>query len=633
MYFRNSNRFILYSFLAQNATIEQDFAKSCDDQDFLDLQYQCQKLQDKLDFIRKKSCEKFGINEGYVENHQLEQVLNRSMNTDLNDENDIKENSNQAKIQHFDADTDFIKLSLEGSKLQQNLEKLNVILKEKVCLFGNLTERGSSNKNVDALVKENEILKRKMVAIKVEALTFQMKDELNERSQKYVQMEDNIAYHTKAMERIRRKLLENDSKLYKAERNPTKCEDNCTNLAELKVENTNLKLQLREIHTRKADLNQMLKKEANKITELRQSLEDLQVQSKATKNQATQCELKENSDSENIEVMELKKRILQLQQEQCHFLEQEALKKEQRVHLLQQMMNLQNNKIQDLQQHQKDWNDIAKALDATNALEEKTRKELELKHMELEELNQVFAEQNEELRKLEQFTAILEAKRQTEKEQLKLTFQQEINVMKLHLQDCQKEIEHLKLLNKSLAKDNDRYQQDINTENVSEVAGYKREIRELKSIAKRRTEEKENLLQLVKELENETKSLRDKKREAILLPDFSLVKTMEDSVPNSTAKLEVLKQNVSEDHLRVLTKVLEAEYQRKMLRYDEHIHSLLCNLKSLKNSLKANEERTAVLSEEQIKTREELKDLQSTKRNLEKMRLKYEQSQNSIKVS
>ncbi|GBP97654.1 hypothetical protein EVAR_70455_1 [Eumeta japonica] len=104
-------------------------------------------------------------------------------------------------------------------------------------------------------------------------------------------------------------------------------------------------------------------------------------------------------------------------------------------------MNLQNNKIQDIQRHQQDWEDVLITINNISSLNEKTCKELELKQMELEQLNQVFAEQNEEFRKLEEFTALLEVRRQNEKKQLRQTFQQEIDVMKMHLQDCQKEIE------------------------------------------------------------------------------------------------------------------------------------------------------------------------------------------------
>ncbi|XP_065359886.1 interaptin [Calliphora vicina] len=603
----------------------QEADKTTQDQDFLELQQQCEMLQAKLDFIQGTPT--------HSENHQILQTLKDFMNKMeqvQKEDKQISTNSCTAK-ESLEKDTDFQKLSLQSNKLQENLDKLNDFLQEKHQLLNHLNKIQDSNEGMEKLVTENEILKKKLCETETEACTLKIKQDINERTQKFTQMQENLENHKVKVKTMQENLLENDAKLYKMERQLRELNEKDEKLEELQQENENLKIQLRQELASKTDLNGKLKQETEKLLELKNKLEELKMKQRLTKNQAIQCDLQEDSSAANCEVKELKAHVLQLQQEQCYFLQQEACKKEQRLELLNKMLALQNNKMQNLQKHQQDWQEMLASLNNAQSLEEQTRKELELKRLELEELNQVFAEQNEEFRKLEEFTGLLELKRRQEKEHLKLTFQQEINVMKQHLQDCQQEIEQQKLENQKLEKRNERFQQDINEDYATDVADYKKEIRELKSRLSRIMEEKQELKQHLRQMEQQTKDLKDNKREAVCMPDLSLVKVSDMALENSIETVEVLRQNISEDHLRILTKVLEAEYQRKMQRYDEHIHSLLSNLKSLKKSLKVNEEKTALLSEEQLKTKEELRELQKTKRSLEDMRLKYEQSQDIIK--
>ncbi|XP_023300459.2 interaptin [Lucilia cuprina] len=606
-------------------TQTQEIDKSSADQDFIELQLQCEKLQAKLDFIQQHQTQ--------TENHVILQTLNDFVNQVANvqkEEEIIVTNSCLAN-DNLEKESDFVKLSLQSNKLQENLNKLNDFLQEKQQLVGHLDKLQESNKGLEKLVKENEILKQKLSETETEACSLQIKQDINERTQKYTLIEENLEEHKLKVKALQDQLLENDAKLYKMQRKFDALKQADVKLEEFEKENKKLKEQLRQELESKTDLNKKLQQEKESILELKNCLDEIKMKQKLTKHQAIQCNLQEDTKESHNEVQELKEHVLKLQQQQQMFLEQETHKKEERLHFLHKMLELQNNKMHNLQQQQQDWQEMLTSLNTAQDLEEKTRKELELKRLELEELNQVFAEQNEELRKLEEFTTLLELKRQQEKEQLKLTFQQEINVMKQHLQQCQQEIKQQKLINLQLEERNERFQLNINEDYATEVAEYKKEIRELKSRVSRIMKEKEDLKEQLMEVEKQTKQLKDNKREAILMPELSLVKLTEMSVENTIETVEVLKETISEDHLRILTKVLEAEYQRKMQRYDEHIHSLLSNLKSLKKSLKANEEKTALLSEEQLKTKEELIELQKTKRSLEDMRLKYEQSQDTIK--
>lgn len=528
-------------------------------------------------------------------------------------------------------DIDFLKLSQQGHKLQENLNKLNDFFQEKYQLLTQLDGIQTSNKSMEKLVIENNILKQKLNATETEASTLHIKQQINEKTQKSTQLKENLRNHKEIIEELQTKLLENDGQLYKMQRKLLLLNEKHQKLEEIEEENKNLKDLLEKEQNTKTDLFRKLQQETEKLQELKLNLEQIKLKQKLSKSQSTQCNLLEEQKDTQKEISELKEHVKELQNQQRDFLQQEADKKEERLHFLHKMMDLQNHKMQNLQQHQQDWQEMLTSLNKSQELEEKTRQELELKRLELEELNQVFAEQNEELRKLEEFTQLLELKRQQEKEQMQLTFQQEINVMKQHLLEYQQELELQKQENENLQKHNNKYQENLTQDYASEVAEYKKEIRELKTKVNRVMEEKEELLHYVRDMEQQTKDLKDCKREAVFMPqELSLVKIAE----NSLEDIEVLKNStITEDHLRILTKVLEAEYQRKMQRYDEHIHSLLTNLKSLKQSLKANEEKTALLSEEQIKTKEQLKDLQTTKRSLEEMRLKYEQSQETIKVS
>ncbi|XP_037815846.1 trichohyalin [Lucilia sericata] len=604
-------------------TQSQGIDNSSADQDFLELQQQCEKLQAKLDFAQQHQTQ--------TENHIILQTLNDFVKKVAHVQKEEELMPANSYLSNDNTDSDFIKLSLQSNKLQENLNKLNDFLQEKQQLLGHSDKIQESNEGMEKLVKENEILKQKLSETETEACSLQIKQDINERTQKYTLIEETLEEHKIKVKTLQDQLLENDAKLYKMQRKLEILQQVDVKLEEFEKENKKLKEQLRQELESKTDLNRKLQEERENILELKNCLEEIKMKQKFTKHQAIQCDLQEDSKESHNEVKELKEHVLKLQQQQQMFLEQEAYKKEERLQFLHKMLELQNNKMHNLQQQQQDWQEMLTSLNTAQDLEEKTRKELELKRLELEELNQVFAEQNEELNKLEEFTTLLELKRQQEKEQLKQTFQQEINVMKQHLQQCQKEIEQQKLENLQLEKRNERFQQDINEDYATEVLEYKNEIRELKSRVSRIMEEKEDLKEQLMEVEKQTKLLKDNKREAIIMPELSLVKLSEMSVENTIETVEVLKETISEDHLRILTKVLEAEYQRKMQRYDEHIHSLLSNLKSLKKSLKANEEKTALLSEEQMKTKEELKELQKTKRNLEDMRLKYEQSQDTIK--
>ncbi|XP_030385313.1 myosin-J heavy chain [Scaptodrosophila lebanonensis] len=100
--------------------------------------------------------------------------------------------------------------------------------------------------------------------------------------------------------------------------------------------------------------------------------------------------------------------------------------KQHTVSLLQKLLRQQDEKIRNTAATEADWMQLLEALQATQQLEEQRRTQLQLKTDELEELNKLFADQNEELQQLQQFSCAQELQRSTEVEQLKQTFHESL---------------------------------------------------------------------------------------------------------------------------------------------------------------------------------------------------------------
>uniref|UniRef100_A0A1A9W4C2 Uncharacterized protein n=1 Tax=Glossina brevipalpis TaxID=37001 RepID=A0A1A9W4C2_9MUSC len=482
----------------------------------------------------------------------------------------------------------------------------------------------------EKLVNENENLRKKLFEITNKTKELELKEEIKEKLLKCKELEEILIKQQKDINKLRIQLLNADSRIYKMQRAINELSKN-SDFNILTMERTQLKKALQTEIELKTEFEEQLTNERHSIEELQESLEMLKDHNNPKQSKAVQTDAiilnEPNEIVENNEVNELREKILQLELKLGTLVEEDAQKREERMQVLNKLMNLQDAKISNMQQNQKDWEEVLASLQTAQIMEEQTKHELELKRMELEHLNEVFAQQNEELRKLEGFAVALEFKRQQENKIIKQTFQQEIGVMQQQLNDSQREVGEQKKLNATLKEINERLRNDLNEDCTIELNDYKDDLFTLKSQLSKTIDEKKELSERFKEMELELKQLKDAKRDAVIMPEMEYDYESLDQA----REMAISKSGVSEDHLRILTKVLESEYERKMQRYDHHIHSLLSNVKSLKYSLKLQEEQAAFLKLEQSRTAEELFEMQKNQRPLEEIRLKYEQSQQIIK--
>ncbi|XP_016990818.2 early endosome antigen 1 [Drosophila rhopaloa] len=102
--------------------------------------------------------------------------------------------------------------------------------------------------------------------------------------------------------------------------------------------------------------------------------------------------------------------------------------KMQTVSLLQKLLQQQDAKIKSTNEMEADWVQLVDALQATQQFEQKMRAELQHKTIELEQLNQLFAGQNEELQKLQKLSLAKDEENRLELQQLKETFQKNLEI-------------------------------------------------------------------------------------------------------------------------------------------------------------------------------------------------------------
>ncbi|XP_004518685.1 myosin-11 [Ceratitis capitata] len=342
------------------------------------------------------------------------------------------------------------------------------------------------------------------------------------------------------------------------------------------------------------------------------------------------------------ELLTLRAKVKQLETSLASAMQEDREGRNDRVRLIQQLIEQQNSKVKQLTQSQEEWEELLEALKIAQKLEENTRTELLSKHTELEELNALFAEQNEELRRLQEMMLQSEANDKNEEDdEMRRSHEKEVEQLQAKLsaqlvvsEARQHEIEELR-------SKNERLERHLNEDYAEEIADKQKQLRTLQTKVENLQAEKKGYAERLAGMECEMQLLKKNKRDALVLPpEFVVLPANTISTTSTEASSSSCDGNGSpnasdsdnNDRMRILSKVLEAEYRRKMKRYDLHIHTLLANVKKLKKTLRAAEQRAANLTLEHSRTKDELHDLQLTKRQLEEMRLKCEHNQGTIKA-
>ncbi|KAH8257403.1 hypothetical protein KR038_008314 [Drosophila bunnanda] len=140
----------------------------------------------------------------------------------------------------------------------------------------------------------------------------------------------------------------------------------------------------------------------------------------SSQKEVNQCQNK--TTQTEIEDDILIKRIETLEQQ----LADVKAQKKQTVTLLQQLLQQQDAKIKSTNEMEADWTQLLEALQATQKLEQEMRAELQHKTFELEQLNELFAGQNEELQQLQQLGLAKDEENRLELQLLKETFQENL---------------------------------------------------------------------------------------------------------------------------------------------------------------------------------------------------------------
>uniref|UniRef100_A0A0A1XPY3 Uncharacterized protein n=1 Tax=Zeugodacus cucurbitae TaxID=28588 RepID=A0A0A1XPY3_ZEUCU len=409
------------------------------------------------------------------------------------------------------------------------------------------------------------------------------------------------------------------------------CEEN---IQRLQTENERLIKDLQSLMEAKFEMESALENQTQLIIELQSKLS-----THVSKSSLTQ----ELLPPEREELLRLRANVGELENRLESAMQHDEARRNERVRLIQQLIEQQNCKVKQLTESQEDWEELLATLKVAQKLEESARAELQLKHAELEELNALFAEQNEQLRQLQEITVLAKTNEKAdEHEQLRLTFQKEFETMRADLtaQLADSEAKQRKI--EELQGKNERLERHLNEDYAEEMAKNQRQLRALQVKMESLRTERDQYAERLTEMENELQQLKKSKRDGLLLPPEFVV--LPDSAAHTSSTEDTSSSSIdangnssasesdSNERMRILTKVLEAEYRRKMKRYDLHIHTLLGNIKKLKKALRATEQRAAHLTLEQCQTMEELRELRLTRRQLEEMRLKCEHNQITIKA-
>ncbi|XP_055923917.1 interaptin [Eupeodes corollae] len=269
-----------------------------------------------------------------------------------------------------------------------------------------------------------------------------------------------------------------------------------------------------------------------------------------------------------------------------------------RVKLMEKLMSLQADKVEQLNAEQQEWENLLTAIDRPKIFDvpcsefDDLNELFEEQNIELIQLNEDYHRQSESLKK-----AFNLAQKENEilKETLKTTnskisdLESQIEAIENANADYQKEIAHL-------AGTNERLIQEFNEDFSRERESHKKQLKQLQSEAKTRNEESDDMIQ---KLQIEIDQLK------------------------SSQKLHKTEQE------RILQNVLEKEHQRKLIRYDLHIRTLLSNVKGYKKNLEIVENRYDALRTKS-KDMVEVEQLRAMESALQDMRTQFENSQREI---
>ncbi|XP_039967060.1 interaptin [Bactrocera neohumeralis] len=454
-------------------------------------------------------------------------------------------------------------------------------------------------------------------------------------------IKDNIEKATafgKEVEYLRKKLQENDERHFKDRSEQERlhgvqmrsCE---ASMQRLQTENERLINEMQSLLEAKFQIENVLEQQTQLIDELKAKLSTLQRNEDASEASNT-IELFPN---EKEELLRLRAKVEELENRLAAALQYDEARRNERVRLLQQLIEQQNGKVKQLTESQADWEELLATLQVAQKLEESARAELQLKHAELEELNTLFAEQNEELRQLQAIALLAKSNEEKVDENAQTNCEALGAKLSAQLADSAAQQRHIE----ELQGKNARLERQLNEDYAEEMARNQRQLRALQTKMDKLKTERNAYAERLAAMESELQQLKKSKRDGLVLPPEFVVlpkNTLHASTSEETATSTDANGNTSgsesdsNERMRILTKVLEAEYRRKMKRYDLHIHTLLGNIRKLKKTLRATEQRAAHLTHEQCKTSEELRELRLTRRQLEEMRLKCEHNQNTIKA-
>ncbi|XP_017123061.1 myosin heavy chain, clone 203 [Drosophila elegans] len=233
----------------------------------------------------------------------------------------------------------------------------------------------------------------------------------------------------------------------------SKCEETRLQLELEKIEIGKLK---QESSLKESELTEKLQDYAGQCDELRRALAKaearMDVQNKSAEfwqekletiersrqqetkqNQVTQTDHEDPILVQRIETLELQLADVKAQ-------------KLQTVSLLQTLLQQQDAKIKSTNEMETDWLQLLDALQATQQLEQQMRAELQQKTIELEQLNELFAGQNDELQTLQKLSLAKDEENRLELQLLKETFQKNLeyhSADSMNLQRLQSQVKSL----------------------------------------------------------------------------------------------------------------------------------------------------------------------------------------------
>ncbi|KAH8270263.1 hypothetical protein KR018_006353, partial [Drosophila ironensis] len=217
--------------------------------------------------------------------------------------------------------------------------------------------------------------------------------------------------------------------------------------------------------------------------------------------------------------------------------------KMQTVCLLQKLLQQQEAKIKSTNEMEADWQQLLETLQATQKLEQGMRQELEQKTVELEQLNELFAGQNEELHELQQLSLAKDEENRLELQLLKETFQENLEI---HSADSMN-IQRLQGQVKSLL--DEREQSTRHERKATECLRSLAQVLEMET--GRRLQHTKHWPHLVKALRKELRNGRAQHKRAEELPGLKLRLTELSGLhEQALARIKFLEQTLAAERAR-----------------------------------------------------------------------------------